>query len=599
MTLNITLVTSGAIYQSCDYRLSSLTTGSPEPSPSTKVVHLQYRDWFGCVTYTGIGRHGTRHTSELAAEWLTGKAGLSVDDAIELLRIEGSRWLRRFFPGQRHTFVLAAFTKDQPLMMVISNFQRWYGHPDDTAAKDLYVSGVRAPSRPVLLVTGQTQAVRRHDRRILKRVAERAPNDAMEVRRVMAQVTRNAAALAPNTVSPECLVHSFDKFRQGRQDVVGGQRTVPQTISEGRNTLEQLKPFLDKQFGPNEWTMGGMTTSGGGPGRSPPPPPKPCKIVVQKAPNQAQYEVKVLADAPGNRCIARAANTRGIVVGAASPSWQVGEVPCLWNERGELSFLQHLGGIGGGRAIGITEKGLIVGESELPNRRIRAARWTEIGEIDDLGIKLPGHCGAISANESGIIVGWSSLDANADGQDHFRPTRWTALGEPEVWEDLGGAWGEAVGVDEEGVALVRKVSGRRFSALLWRRDRMDPIVLPTSDCQGFLPTCMTRSGRIVGTITDRNGRQKAMEHSPDAGWQEFGLPAGAHLAAGTDETIAGDLRSGDLFVPWILRRGSAELEFLPYPANHHCYVLGVSESGRIWGKAAGDHCTHALIWSPS
>jgi hypothetical protein len=72
MTLNITLLTERAIYQSADFRLTNADTGETITETSTKLVTLQYFQWDGVVTYTGVGRWRGRDTADWLVEWLIG-----------------------------------------------------------------------------------------------------------------------------------------------------------------------------------------------------------------------------------------------------------------------------------------------------------------------------------------------------------------------------------------------------------------------------------------------------------------------------------------------------------------------------------------------
>jgi len=89
--------------------------------PSTKAVGIRYREWTGFLTYTGIGRVGTRYTADFVSEWLRDHEELSFQQTVEIIRDRGSMWLNRASPGARHTFVLAAFEQQVPVAAIISN----------------------------------------------------------------------------------------------------------------------------------------------------------------------------------------------------------------------------------------------------------------------------------------------------------------------------------------------------------------------------------------------------------------------------------------------------------------------------------------------
>jgi hypothetical protein len=91
MTLNITLLTERAIYQSADFRLTNADTGKIITDASTKLVTLQYFEWDGFATYTGVGRWRGRDTSEWLVDWLRGLEDASPQDIAQRL-FKAERW---------------------------------------------------------------------------------------------------------------------------------------------------------------------------------------------------------------------------------------------------------------------------------------------------------------------------------------------------------------------------------------------------------------------------------------------------------------------------------------------------------------------------
>lgn len=131
MTLNITLLTPTAIYQSADFRLTDPSDGSPIRDESAKTVVLRYMSWSGFVTYTRLGSWEDENLSHLAADWLTGTYGATMTNVAAILERDGTRLLREvrlrngtLFP---HTFVLAGFEDHAARAFVISNFKDSFG----------------------------------------------------------------------------------------------------------------------------------------------------------------------------------------------------------------------------------------------------------------------------------------------------------------------------------------------------------------------------------------------------------------------------------------------------------------------------------------
>lgn len=82
----------------------------------------------GIVTYTGIGKAQHKYTAEFICDWLEGRQGLDLAGVAEVLRVQGTPWLRgivsRSTPPQRHTFVVAGYQADgTAAVFVVSNFQ--------------------------------------------------------------------------------------------------------------------------------------------------------------------------------------------------------------------------------------------------------------------------------------------------------------------------------------------------------------------------------------------------------------------------------------------------------------------------------------------
>lgn len=131
MTLNITLLTERAIYQSADFRLTNADTGAIITDASTKLVTLQYFEWDGFVTYTGVGRWRSRDLSKWLVEWLTGLHDASPHELAQRIEERATGLLNEISRSTRvrhfHTFVLAAFWHDRPHIWVISNFETCAG----------------------------------------------------------------------------------------------------------------------------------------------------------------------------------------------------------------------------------------------------------------------------------------------------------------------------------------------------------------------------------------------------------------------------------------------------------------------------------------
>src|SRR6266516_255751 len=239
MTLNITLLTARTIYQSADFRLTDPNTGEVITDNSTKVVSLQYPDWYGFVTYTGVGRWQARDTSLWIVDWLQGSHDAQLDDIARLLVSNGTKWLegikRATGKWYKHTFPLVAFTESGPILKVISNFEDTQGQNDPAPAKQLSVSTRNSRGRISATVTGWKPAVSRQQRRALERLAEQHPEDSGRLRHALSSLNETAARslFAQELISSECTVLSLGADGQGFQDVSEASNIEPRSIMNG------------------------------------------------------------------------------------------------------------------------------------------------------------------------------------------------------------------------------------------------------------------------------------------------------------------------------------------------------------------------------
>ena len=143
MTLNITILTPLVIYQSADFRLTDARTGKPLRDASPKTVTLNYLEWNGFVTYTGIGSWRGRSMSDYLVEWLTGVPAPNIAEVAKIISDNGTRLLReieRRSSRFKHTFTLAGFVDQSPQVYVISNFEDCFGGNQTGAYDHLEIS---------------------------------------------------------------------------------------------------------------------------------------------------------------------------------------------------------------------------------------------------------------------------------------------------------------------------------------------------------------------------------------------------------------------------------------------------------------------------
>ena len=594
MTLNITVLTSDMIYQSADYRLS--VDGKRLDIYSTKTITLDYFNWTGFVTYTGIGRVGTKDTAVYVTEWLTGEHKASFADVVELIRGKATQWMSEVIHRSRHTFIVAAFVDGIAKAAVISNFQEWNGTSIvdmESISHDFHISVAEVSGGPQILVTGISQIVPSQSRRELSRFIKRYSTDPSRIRRELAKINRAASEEEPEKISPECNVFSQHRDGRGYQESIGNARTIPHSLFQGIDSMEMIHSFLDQHFGPGKWTVKDSVTTKFGQSSSPPPECKPS-VVDQDTPQG--YNLIQLVRPEGRRARAFAVNKHGTVVGSARKSDTGQECPCIWHSPEELEFLPHLSSYGG-RARDINDYNLIVGGCLTPDNATHACIWKSNGNIADIGEALSKHSEAIKITPEGDATGWVSVHPTDGGQLHFRPAFWPHNGSPEILDDLLGAWGEGVDVNSYNHLVIVAHEGRKAFAKLWDGSRVQDVELPNAKCQSFWPKSLADDGTLTGLIIYDDESRGAAVKRPNDDWEITIEPLNGRevSAANKSGLIAGHDRCDEYNIPWIYSEPE-QISYLPHLKYHHHRPYMISEHGWIVGVATSDNCCHPLLW---
>jgi hypothetical protein len=420
MTLNMTLLTPEAIYQSADFQLTDGDTGDPLLTESMKLVTVHYSDWEGFVTYTGVGRWRDRDTAEWIVDWLTGLPDASPDAVIDRLHEKGTEFVRAIerTPGgrrHRHTFVFAAFVDGRPHVATISNFEDCAGRSEEWPSAELSVDAREMRRRPLLLVTGQKPTVRRPARRRLERVAGRSDTSPARIRSALTQMNAEAAgaAEAGGTVSVGCSVTSFRRDGSGFQDLTEGSTAHPRSVMNG-----QPMPEFAALLGINPGQVRGVSFGRFGPDTERQPYPSCVPRTV--TPDDADgYELTELTHAEFESAVAGDVSEHATVLGSGTRPGQLGtHLLCIWDgeESGELT-----GFTGNAGVRGLNESGDIGVTADISDHSVHAARWSPGGQPQDLGTfhgtdsEAFADSGTTAINDAGVVVGWVSL--STDPQD--------------------------------------------------------------------------------------------------------------------------------------------------------------------------------------
>ncbi|MCC6946237.1 MAG: hypothetical protein IT539_00585 [Bradyrhizobiaceae bacterium] len=594
MTLNITVLNADAIYQSADYRLFDTRTRRPLDIPSTKAVALTFPNWRGFITYTGIGRVGSKDTSEIIRDWIRSSKVNLFEEIVEVLRSRASTWIQRIARGEKHTFVVAAFAGGEAQVAIISNFQKWHGLNLPAPAPSFFISKIKAKSRPQIIATGTTSAVTKDELRALRQLALQHPNDGARIRRAMASMNRQAARRAPELVSADCFVYSQAADGQGHGETFGRSRTEFSAIMDGEDISKLLHPFLEKMFGPEGATLVASTSSVSSTEAS--RLPQACILSLIDS-TQTGFRLIELKMPEGRRAVPRATNRDGVIVGEGAPIWRGPSYPCAWPKPSTLVFLPHLGGAGGS-ARDINSSGRIVGESNAADHASHACVWTFKYGCQDIGRTIGKHSSAVRSNEVGDSVGWVSIHPTEGGQQHFRPVIWKENTEAIVLGKVAGDWAEAVDVNAQGAVLVRVHKGMQVFAVIWDHELIHMVGYPGANCVSFWPHRLTDDGSVIGLAIEANGNRLSAIRQSSGAWERLFEPALGREFTATNSKgmIAGFEKTEDYMIAWF-KRPNENITYLQGFKHHNHRPTAVSEDGRILGFASADNCTHPIMWT--
>ncbi len=265
-----------------------------------------------------------------------------------------------------------------------------------------------------------------------------------------------------------------------------------------------------------------------------------------------------------------------------------------------ITELATLGGEGS-RALGINERGQVVGEADDPEGRTRAVVW-EAGRPQDLGTLGGEDSVATEINDAGQIAGFSTT---GPGQELYGPGTHAFLWDDGAMTDLGtlggqtsfalhlnGA-GQVVGQSEDAMGRTR--------AFLWTGGTMTD--LGTLGGAGSRALGINDAGAIVGAAEAEDGRERAVVWQGDR-LVELETPEGATSGAsainapgqvvGHTATADGDVQA----VSWVEGRltplGSLGGESQAYAINGMGHIVGSSTTA---GDELLDDPTHAVVWA--
>lgn len=203
MTLNITVASARAIYQSADYRLFDWQTKRYADFETQKIVYVGKGKWSATVSFAGVGRTRTLNVGGWLDERVSSVSHMEPFDRLLEELLSAEEWLKDVeHPNNKHTFSVAAFLQGIPTLAVVSNWESLSESRLGVATKALRLSQVR-PTEPIVFVAGQVDAVSPATRRRLKSMVRRdISHDVVE--RELYRINREVASARSSVVSPSC-----------------------------------------------------------------------------------------------------------------------------------------------------------------------------------------------------------------------------------------------------------------------------------------------------------------------------------------------------------------------------------------------------------
>jgi uncharacterized membrane protein len=604
VTLNITLLTPVAIYQSADFRLTDPSDASFIRDESAKTVVLHYMTWAGFVTYTGIGSWNGENLSGIVADWLTDIHTPSMADVAAIIERKGTRLIkeleRRNHIRFQHTFTLAGFEDGLARALVISNFEDCLGR---TRLTDNHltttVRELGAGSKATVIVTGRPRAVPNTEKRILRKLAVQSPLDGGLIRTRMQELNAQASTSpeSENSVSQDCAVISFrfDGFGilQPSQAPDIGPKHIP-IISNGINQHKFIADAMAKiGLDMSNAQMGNVTFVST---HEPGPPgslQSTCKFPVKGTESSGGYEIVEITGSDFEPMFAYDINEAGDIVGTGRDEQKVPwttQVPWVMQEN-QVSRLNYVGS-----AWAINGNGLIVATpASDPNQN--AALYAN-GSIMALPIYGADVASVGGTRISGTVINSDGIVAGSVCTQTGHNMRAAAFQEaqpPTVLTELVAQFGtRAVDINDQGQVLVLASFGPAdVRCVLWNLEN-DTWSYIGGKAANIRPVAITNDGMILGFTSD--GPSRAMVCEQNSEWQPLGTSDGWTPQAINDVgDVVGFVAQGGLLQPW-LRLATGEQFMLPSVIGHTTDPKAINNAGVIVGTAQADQGGHAVMW---
>ena len=608
MTLNITVLSPMAIYQSADFRLTKLPGGVLITDKSPKTVILQYSTWIGSLTYTGLGSWAGKPISGWVTDWLADGSQRTMAEVAAHLEAQATKLFQKVNRVARqaigHTFVIAGFEDGVVRAFVVSNFEDCFGNyhavTKHFTTSSRHVSG---RSGAAALITGQATAIPVVDKKVLAKLALNYPDDGGRIRRRI-QTMNAAAAVAPETdgtVSEECVVVSFRFDGLGILEFSSPDGTRPLDIPRLTNGVDMngMKAEAMKRVGLD---MSGAQLSSatfatlGGPGPSG-VLESSCTVPVGNGDPDGLYRVTEV-DVPDFELMSGTAVTdSGHIAGTGRGERQspwITNVPWMMRD-GELTRIDVNGfaqSINGAEQVA-----LMINDIDGPRAGLYADGAVWMFSLDDgAGGVIGDNSFAAAINGSGAVAGSVNTRTDVPGENNTRAAVFFQDSVASVFTGLVVEHGaRAVDINDRGEVLVA-VSPDHFQtrAILWR-PQDDKWSYVGGEFANVAPVALTEDGVVLG---NDNTSLTAVICKPGGAWENLGTdPKWSATGINNSGCVVGIVMQDNQFRPW-LRLATGRIVMLPYIIGHHTEAKAINAAGQIVGGASADHGGHALIWSP-
>jgi hypothetical protein len=226
VTLILTVANESGVYQSSDYQLTDLKTGTPiSDRAGSKQIQASFQEIQLVLAFTGIA---TLSSGQRTVDWLADKLKclpqeVRLQQICDVLAERAGATMRPHGPRGVLEIVAAVAAVGEPFRVAVISNANWRKHPPE--AKSDFSIRVETIKKPFKLISGLRDSVAFGDRKRLEAVARKIGRSTEDIGAVLAGINAVSAKRSRGYVSEACWVTS--QTRQGE-----GLRTASQNIGQ-------------------------------------------------------------------------------------------------------------------------------------------------------------------------------------------------------------------------------------------------------------------------------------------------------------------------------------------------------------------------------